>query len=150
MKKSLIIAACICVTTTAFASVAEDKARKASDDAMAQATADARAACGNAGLTGVIQWADYDKVDFGTKTKDAVYGWASTYASYGPQTMRDLCKADADYKKALSQITRVVARPAIKDHLSIDFKKNGTTLEVDYNPLGSNNQDAVVALKKQL
>jgi hypothetical protein len=150
MKKLLLIVACTCLTSTALASVAEDKARKGSDDAMTQATASAKAACGNASLTGAIQWADYDKLEYGTRAKDAVFGWAANYASFGPQTMKDLCAADADYKKALSQITRVIARPIIKDHLSVEFRKNGSTLEVDYNPFGSNNSDAIVALKKQL
>jgi hypothetical protein len=154
MKKLSVVFAVVAVSGTAFANVAEDKARKQAETQLNADAQKVKASCGNAELTVQVDWAGYDGMTVPSpknhRTKEDLLSKAYDSGGIGLRALLDLCK-DADYKKAISKFTKFVVHPSGQPY-EVTFKLNGSTIDEVFSPdvYDGDMPKARESLKKQL
>lgn len=150
MKYMPVAAVLLLVPTFAFASVADKKALKKADKALADGMKigddnKPATACGKNFKTS-FHWASFEKIDFAVLEKDKkidIIPFLPGSLSNLGAGVNNVCK-DAEYKEAMSKIKEIVVKgspendPADrvvaahdKDVLTIVIKLNGSTVSSD-------------------
>jgi hypothetical protein len=139
MKKQFISALVLSVfSVSAFAGVAEKKATRAANEAIAAAAAETKTACGNASLEVNVAWAEFDAMAESNaallekKNQKMIWviGQAGERTAGTLKALTKIC-ADEDYKEEIGKLTTVTvsAKPAFDDYKS-DYSLEGTNLKV--------------------
>ncbi|VAW66604.1 hypothetical protein MNBD_GAMMA08-2936 [hydrothermal vent metagenome] len=122
---------------SAHAGIKDKKAMKTATETMNAAITAAKTSCGSAKLEGKIDWSNwdtykYEKMSLG-RSKDQVLSNAGTLLKDAIGAMAELCK-DADFKEEVSKVTSiVVSGKKDQEAMYIDFKLDGTTLNMALN-----------------
>ena len=128
------------IAASAQAGVAEKKAKRAADEAIAQAVVETKTACGNAELNVSVSWDQVETMAANNaeqmKSKNYESKWL--YASIGERTVATLeslakiCKSDADYKEEIANINSlvVIAKDDFSDYKS-SYTLDGTTITAE-------------------
>jgi len=139
--KMAVVALTVSVLTsmTANAGMAEKKAMKKADAAVAEASAKTKAACGNASLATKFSWDKFTAMaaanEAKLKEKDHQASFLITHA--GDRTtetlisLANICEKDADYKAEIAKLTSVVVEPkADFNDAHSEFALNGSVLTI--------------------
>jgi hypothetical protein len=126
------------MSSYAIAGIKDKKAIKGSEKTIATATANVKAACGNAKLDAKIDWNNWEKYDYKkmNTTKQDVLRFTGGLAESVLNSMAKLCK-DPDYKAELAKIT-LLNFDGKKDQKSmyVAYKLEGNKLAISLNADG--------------
>ncbi len=140
MKKTITLVCFALLASGAQAGVKEQKAQRAADERISTAATNMKTVCGNAQLTVNVDWNAVDTTaeqnadiikDQGMRL-DWIYTQLGDRTVSTMEALSKICKDDADYKAAISNISDIHVQPKPKfDDYKSAFSLEGNTLTVE-------------------